>query len=289
MIMNNVATVNYTPQQVINRLIDLSYIPFVYAPVEEKNGEARIIPFFMWQHVPKELIKAAQMYRDNYNNPFVRSAIIQFERENGILHKGGISYGTPHKSVIKKIMEAHKKNRLPFEWVIVNKASGTKIPEMLHIWKHSYKKGAHGRFIWHTLVNTGVLHSTPNGTWPIYQRLPRTTMRGVFPVPIGRSEFDVLKNSTVPAWLGSSEKISAVGMVSGSYVRWVPYNDPGILWVNYFHDGMGIHYYPRASYGFPQSAGCVEEPLANSKITYHFLHYGVPVTISAQKFSDQTT
>lgn len=58
----------------------------------------------------------------------------------------------------------------------------------------------------------------------------------------------------------------------------------GILWVNYFDDGRGIHYYPRASYGFPQSAGCVEEPYASAPVTYRYLHYGVPVTVSASVF-----
>ena len=37
------------------------------------------------------------------------------------------------------------------------------------------------------------------------------------------------------------------------------YADP-VAWVAYFHSGEAVHYFPRYSYGFQQSLGCVELP-----------------------------
>ena len=42
------------------------------------------------------------------------------------------------------------------------------------------------------------------------------------------------------------------------------YNDPGIPWVSYFNGGDALHGFIRASYGFPQSLGCVEMPYAEA-------------------------
>ena len=66
---------------------------------------------------------------------------------------------------------------------------------------------------------------TPLGTYPVFEHLPSTTM-------------------------------------SGTNTDGSTYVDPGILWVSYFNGGDALHYYDRASYGSPQSNGCVEMPEA---------------------------
>ena len=38
------------------------------------------------------------------------------------------------------------------------------------------------------------------------------------------------------------------------------YTDPGVPYVSYFNGGDALHGFIRASYGFPQSLGCVEMP-----------------------------
>jgi hypothetical protein len=40
-----------------------------------------------------------------------------------------------------------------------------------------------------------------------------------------------------------------------------------------------VHYFPRGSYGWPQSLGCVELPLAQSYTAYRYLTYGSLVTV----------
>lgn len=293
-------TLKYTGfTSLVNRLQSLGYLPITHAFIHtEKDGHFIRIRHdaFLW-NVPSQLQHAVDQYAWNANNPFIRAAVIQFERQNGILGPKGVSEGHLHKNVIKKLFsDSAKKNAYSYQWVYVTKGSGTNQLEQLHVWQHGTATVPHSfgkiqagttvknSWVWGTVVNTGVLGATPDGTWPVYQRLPHTDMRGTFPVPISTTQYNALAGSTVPQWAGSSLRQSARGVVGGHYVTWQPYNDPDILWVNYFDDGRGIHYYPRASYGFPQSAGCVEQPYNSAPVTYHLLQYGDPVTISSAAF-----
>ena len=105
---------------------------------------------------------------------------------------------------------------------------------------------SNGSIIYTTLVNTGVSGATtPVGTWPVSLRIPSQTMSGTNP-------------------------------------NGVHYVDPGIRYIAYFHGSDAVHGYPRASYGFPQSAGCIELPLAAAKIVYGFDPLGTLVTVTAK-------
>lgn len=285
--------------RVVDRLQTLGYLPITKARAHiDLHGHMATVRHdaFLWG-VPAPLQRAVDRYAWNASNPFIRSAVIQFERENHLLLPKGVSEGRLHPSVIRMLFSPKAlKNRFHFKWVYVTKASGSNQPEQLHVWEHGRAFVPSGfasmvrgfavlnGWVWGTVVNTGVLGSTPDGTFPVYQRLPRTTMRGAFPIPVSWPEYRSLAGQQVSQWLGSSLMQSARGMVNGHPVRWQPYRDPGILWVNYFDAGRGLHYYPRARYGFPQSAGCVEQPYASAKVTYHVLNYGDPVTISSSVF-----
>ncbi len=105
--------------------------------------------------------------------------------------------------------------------------------------------------IWHdgqqvlqSLANTGIAASpTAVGTFPVYERLPFQVMKGSNP------------NGT-------------------------RYADP-VQNVSYFNGGDAVHYIARASYGWPQSLGCVELPLSQSAVAYRYLTYGSLVTVVA--------
>lgn len=289
-------SVHHSFENIVSRLQSLGYLPLTHAFIHGRGGVRIRHDAFLWS-VPHPLQIAVDEYAWNPGNPFIRGAVVQFERYNGILGPLGVSEGTLHAAVVRRLFsDSVKRDPVPWEWVYVTKANGSRAPEMLHI----YERGTHrvlasfgsvhrgvsvkNGWVWGTVVNTGVLGSTPNGTYLVYQRLPKTTMRGVFPIPISMAGYNALAGQQVPQWAGSKLMQSARGMVNGHPVRWQPYQDPGILWVNYFDAGRGIHYYPRASYGFPQSAGCVEEPYSSAPVTYRLLHYGVPVTISGNAF-----
>ena len=104
--------------------------------------------------------------------------------------------------------------------------------------------------IWHdghevvsSLANTGIpVAPTSDGTFPVYLRYRFQVMQGINP--------------------------------DGSH-----YADP-VEYVSYFQAGEAVHYFPRYSYGFPQSLGCVELPLAAAAQAWPYLTYGSLVTVS---------
>jgi L,D-transpeptidase catalytic domain/Putative peptidoglycan binding domain len=96
----------------------------------------------------------------------------------------------------------------------------------------------------HTLVNTGISVSpTATGTYPVYLRYTSQTMSGTNP--------------------------------DGTH-----YSDPGIPWVSYFNGGDALHGFIRATYGWPQSLGCVEMPFAAAKTIWPSTPIGTLVTVS---------
>ena len=100
-----------------------------------------------------------------------------------------------------------------------------------------------GSVVLHTLANTGIPAApTADGTFPVYERLAFQVMKGTNP--------------------------------DGSH-----YADP-VQNVSYFNGGDAVHYFNRASYGWPQSLGCVELPLPQSAVAYRYLTYGSLVTVA---------
>ncbi len=101
-----------------------------------------------------------------------------------------------------------------------------------------------GRIVASSLANTGVSGAaTPHGTWPVYARYRSTTMIGTDP-------------------------------------NGVHYNDPGVPWVAYFYGGDAVHGFVRPGYGYPQSNGCVELPLAVAPTVWSLDPIGTLVTVS---------
>jgi hypothetical protein len=100
-----------------------------------------------------------------------------------------------------------------------------------------------GQDVFSSLTNTGIpIAPTSDGTFPVYLRYRFQVMRGINP--------------------------------DGTH-----YADP-VQYVSYFQAGEAVHYFPRYSYGFPQSLGCVELPLASAAQAWPYLTYGSLVTVS---------
>jgi peptidoglycan hydrolase-like protein with peptidoglycan-binding domain len=93
-------------------------------------------------------------------------------------------------------------------------------------------------------VNTGVAAApTATGVYPVFEHLSVTTMTGTNP--------------------------------DGSH-----YSDPGIPWVSYFNGGDALHGFIRASYGSPQSDGCVEMPYSQAHQVYPYTPIGTLVNVA---------
>jgi hypothetical protein len=102
-----------------------------------------------------------------------------------------------------------------------------------------------GRVILTSPGNTGIASApTAQGTWPVFEHISVGTMSGTNP--------------------------------DGSH-----YNDPGIRWISYFHGGDALHAFPRASFGTPQSLGCVELPLTAAGEVWPYTPIGTLVTIES--------
>ena len=99
-----------------------------------------------------------------------------------------------------------------------------------------------GRVALTTLANTGIPgQATALGTYPIYVRFTFNYMSGTNP--------------------------------NGSH-----YHDR-VYWINYFNGGDAVHGFVRASYGFPQSLGCVELPIPTAHVAFNHLAIGDLVTV----------
>lgn len=95
-----------------------------------------------------------------------------------------------------------------------------------------------------TPVNTGIASApTATGTYPVFEHLASTTMSGTNP--------------------------------DGS-----TYHDPGIPYVSYFNGGDALHGFTRASYGSPQSLGCVEMPFSVAGQVYPYTPIGTLVHVA---------
>jgi peptidoglycan hydrolase-like protein with peptidoglycan-binding domain len=100
-----------------------------------------------------------------------------------------------------------------------------------------------GRLVLSSPANTGIpVAPTVDGTFPVFLRYRFQIMQGTNPD-------------------GSS------------------YADP-VSFVAYFNGGDAVHYFPRASYGFQQSLGCVELPYAAAEQAWPYLTYGSLVTVT---------
>ena len=76
-----------------------------------------------------------------------------------------------------------------------------------------------------------------------------------------------------------SSSTSRSGTMSGTNPDGSHYHDPGIRWISYFNGGDAIHAFNRASFGTPQSLGCVELPLDSAAKVWPYTPIGTLVTI----------
>ena len=101
-----------------------------------------------------------------------------------------------------------------------------------------------GRLVLRTPGNTGIPAApTEQGTFTVFEHIPVGTMSGTNP--------------------------------DGSH-----YDDPGVRWISYFNGGDAIHAFFRASYGTPQSLGCVELPSSAAEQVWPYTPVGTLVTVT---------
>jgi peptidoglycan hydrolase-like protein with peptidoglycan-binding domain len=140
----------------------------------------------------------------------------------------------------------------PQMWAALIYAAATGVTNQAgYTWTYVTKSpGPEQETVWHngqivlqTPVNTGIAQSpTADGEFDVYLRYRNQIMRGTNP--------------------------------DGTH-----YADP-VSWVSYFNGGDALHYFNRASYGWPQSLGCVEEPYQAAETAWQYTGIGTLVTVA---------
>ncbi len=72
--------------------------------------------------------------------------------------------------------------------------------------------------------------------------------------------------------------------MKGTNVDGSTYNDPNVPYASYFNGGDALHGFIRASYGTPQSNGCVEMSYADAALVWALTPVGTLVTIEGPNF-----
>jgi peptidoglycan hydrolase-like protein with peptidoglycan-binding domain len=165
------------------------------------------------------------------SNVLTQGAVMRFEDKHNMTTDGQAGPGV--WSALLADASAGSVNGDAYNYVFVSKS----LPQRATVYSN-------GASVYSTLANTGITGAeTAVGTFPVFEHLTVTTMRGTNP--------DGTK-----------------------------YVDAGIPWVSYFNGGDALHGFVRPGYGYPQSVGCVELPPDNAGVVFPYTPIGTLVTVS---------
>jgi len=218
-------------------LARLGYLPLRTSAAAPADAEAERAAVYAapaghfswrWSDVPSSL---RSNWAPGKNSAVLTGAVLAFQHQHGLAADGVLG---PHTwAALLAADRGGRSNPWPYTYIY---AVLDHSPQTLTLWRE-------GHPVLTSPVNGGVASApTPVGTFPIYERLPSTTMSGTNP--------------------------------DGSH-----YRDPGVPWVNYFSGGSAVHGFPRASYGSPQSVGCLELPIGTAHTVFDSVNYGTLVTV----------
>ena len=215
-------------------LAQLDYLPVSFtpaggppAPTETATAQAGTFAW-RWSGVPPDF---AMAWTEAAENPITKGALMSFQRQHGLTVDGIAGHRV--WTALLSDMAASKSTTEPYVNVLVSK----QVPQTLTL----YTNGT--PVLTGQAVNTGAPGAdTADGTFPVFEHVPSSRMRGTNP--------------------------------DGS-----TYDDPAVPWASYFNGGDALHGFVRASYGTPQSNGCVEMPIALAAQVWPLTPVGTPVTV----------
>jgi peptidoglycan hydrolase-like protein with peptidoglycan-binding domain len=148
---------------------------------------------------------------------------------------------------------------------------------------HLTVDGIAGRDVWHALIADTIAGKRRHAGYS-YVYVHRGVPQSLTLWHNGRQVLRSPGNTGVPAAptkLGTFPVFEhiPVGTMSGTNPDGTHYRDPGIRYISYFNGGDAIHSFNRASFGTPQSLGCVELPLASARKVWPYTPIGTLVTV----------
>lgn len=144
--------------------------------------------------------------------------------------------------------------------------------------------GLAGPQVWSTLLANVAANKVNSAPWDyvlVNKTLPQTLtlyengnpVYTNIPVNTGAPGADTT-DGTYPVF----EHVTASRMV-GTNPDGTTYDDPNVPWASFFNGGDALHGFVRATYGSPQSNGCVEMTVANAQMLWPLTPVGTLVTV----------
>jgi lipoprotein-anchoring transpeptidase ErfK/SrfK len=144
--------------------------------------------------------------------------------------------------------------------------------------------GDAGPTVWGALIND-LINDKPSATPYVYVLVNKVVPQTLTLWNNGTAQFTVPVNSGAPG-ADTTDGSYAVfehvrySEMKGTNVDGSTYDDPNVPYASYFNGGDALHGFMRASYGSPQSNGCVEMSYANAAQVWPLTPIGTLVTVA---------
>ena len=149
--------------------------------------------------------------------------------------------------------------------------------------------GIAGPTVWTNLIND-VINDKPDATPYVYVLVNKVVPQNLTLWNNGVAEYvGIPINSGAPG-ADTTDGTYAVfehvrySDMKGTNVDGSTYNDPNVPYASYFNGGDALHGFIRASYGTPQSNGCVEMSYADAALVWPLTPIGTLVTVEGPNF-----
>ena len=149
--------------------------------------------------------------------------------------------------------------------------------------------GIAGPTVWTNLIND-VINDKPDATPYVYVLVNKVIPQNLTLWNNGVAEYvGIPINSGAPG-ADTTDGTYAVfehvrySDMKGTNVDGSTYNDPNVPYASYFNGGDALHGFIRASYGSPQSNGCVEMSYADAALVWPLTPIGTLVTVEGPNF-----
>jgi lipoprotein-anchoring transpeptidase ErfK/SrfK len=148
--------------------------------------------------------------------------------------------------------------------------------------------GEAGPTVWGALIND-LINDKPSATPYVYVLVNKTVPQRLTLWNNGTAQYSVPVNSGAPGADTTDGSYAVFEHVrfsdmKGTNVDGSTYDDPNVPYASYFNGGDALHGFVRASYGTPQSNGCVEMSYANAALVWALTPIGTLVTVVGPDF-----
>jgi lipoprotein-anchoring transpeptidase ErfK/SrfK len=149
--------------------------------------------------------------------------------------------------------------------------------------------GIAGPTVWTNLIND-VINDKPDATPYVYVLVNKVVPQSLTLWNNGAAQYAGIPINSGAPGADTTDGSYAVfehvrySDMKGTNVDGSTYNDPNVPYASYFNGGDALHGFIRASYGSPQSNGCIEMSYADAALVWPLTPIGTLVTIEGPNF-----